>query len=84
MRIKYRDLENDRKTMPPQKATTKRLTTSDMHPIIEQEKLFFELTKAIMNDKDLRNLDFVLMSNSTKKSFDFMKKLLDKQDDKLI
>jgi hypothetical protein len=75
MRIKYRDLENERKTMPPQKAT-KRLTTSDMHPIIEQEKLFFELTKTIMNDKDLRSLDFTLMSSSTKKSFDFMKKLL--------
>lgn len=29
-----------------------------------------------MNDKDLRNVDFTLMSNSTKKAFDFMKKLL--------
>ena len=47
-----------------------------MQPLIEQEKLFFELTKAIMNDKDLRDLNYSLMLQTTKSAYDFVKKLL--------
>ena len=55
-----------------------------MQPILDQEKLFFELTKTLMNDKDTSQLNFVQMANTTKQAFDFMKKLLGKQDEKML
>ena len=47
-----------------------------MQPILDQEKLFFELTKTLMNEKDLSTLNYLQMSDTTKKSFEFMRKLL--------
>ena len=47
-----------------------------MQPILDQEKLFFELTKTLMNDKDLSLLNYIQMSDTTKKAFEFMRKLL--------
>ena len=60
MKNQFKQIETERKIFPPQKS--KRLSSSDMQPIIEQEKLFFEFTKAIMNDKDLKAVNFVSMS----------------------
>jgi hypothetical protein len=51
-----------------------------MQPILDQEKLFFDLTKTIMNDKDSSTLNFSAMSENTKKSGDFMQRLLHKSD----
>ena len=63
-----------------------KLSTNDMQPILDQEKMFFELTKTIMNDKDTSHLNFSRMSDTTRKAFEFMKKLLlqSKADDKLL
>ncbi|CDW73412.1 nli interacting factor-like phosphatase family protein [Stylonychia lemnae] len=48
----------------------------DMQPILDQERLFFELTKTIMNDKDTSQIDFNAMQGTTKQAFDFMRKIL--------
>lgn len=75
MTAKFKSLENERKSMPRH-----RLTTQDMHSILDQERLFFELTKAIMDDKDPSSINFNLMNETTKKAYDFMRKLLTKSD----
>lgn len=55
-------------------ASTK--TSFDMEPILNQERLFFELTKLIMNQKDLAIVDLKQMHQSTRDAFDFMRTML--------
>ena len=55
-----------------------------MQPILEQEKMFFELTKTIMNDKDTSFLNFTQMADTTRKAYEFMRKLIPNQDDKIL
>jgi hypothetical protein len=56
-----------------------------MQPMLDQEKLFFELTKTIMNDKDVMLLRFAVMSETTKQAYAFMQKLLCKpSEDKML
>lgn len=49
-----------------------------MQPILEQEKLFFELTKSVMSNNDTSQHNFIQMSANTYSAFEFMKKLLAK------
>ena len=55
-----------------------------MEPILDQEKIFFELTKAIMNDKHIAVFEFGLLNETTKKAYDFMRKMLYKQEDEKL
>lgn len=48
----------------------------DMKPILDQERLFFELTKAIMNDKDTRQINLREMEGTTKHAYEFMRRML--------
>ena len=49
-----------------------------MHYILEQERLFFELTKVIMTEDKARTseIDLEGLSRTTKMAYDFMCKLL--------
>jgi hypothetical protein len=49
-----------------------KLSTLDMQPLLDQEKLFFELTKTIMNNKDISLLDYATMSETTKNAYTFI------------
>ena len=51
-----------------------------MQPILDQEKLFFELTKTIMSDNDTSKHNFSQMASNTHLAFEFMKKLLNRSN----
>lgn len=55
-----------------------KLSTLDMQPLLDQEKLFFELTKTIMNNKDISLLDYTAMSETTKNAYTFIQRLFNK------
>lgn len=49
-----------------------------MQPLLNQEKLFFELTKQIMNDKNVSQVNMNQLSETTKNAHEFMKRLLNR------
>lgn len=81
MKHKYRTLEQDRIQQSPKGIS---LSTQDMEPILDQEKMFFELTKAVMNDKQIAVFEFGILNETTMKAYDFMRKMLYKQEDEKL
>jgi len=47
-----------------------------MQFVLEQERLFFELTKVIMNERDTQQINYEMMSRNTKSAYEYMFKLL--------
>jgi hypothetical protein len=46
--------------------------------------MFFDLTKTIMNDGDITDYNFPIMAETTKQSYEFIKKLLTNSEDKVL
>ena len=81
MKSRYQHLEQDRRSMPTSggNRSSSRLRSSDMQPMLDQEKNFFELTKTIMKDGDFSLLNFKEMSNNTVRANEFFQTLVSRE-----